>query len=526
MTQSPSSRWPGRDAPTDGLSRREFVRGGAVGALGLWLPFRLQSRSVAWHARATKAYVGPRALDELRRKLHGALLLPGDRGYAHGSAPRNGRYADIRPLAVARCAKESDVATCVNWCVEHQVQPVARAGAHSYAGYSTTRGLLIDIGKLKRVVIDKATGIAQVGGATLNADLLRASDGGHFILPGGTCLGVGVGGLVLGGGIGFNTHWAGLTCDHLRASRIATAAGEVLEIDEYRHPDLFWACRGGAGGNFGINTSFTFQLVEVPRPEVAHFAFQCRGVHNTAVALQTFDRILQTAPPAFNADAYAQATPIGPSALTPTVDTFARGQYIGPPAELRELVQPLVNATTNGTVTVDTMPFWEMQKIFASKEAPRHSWGDLSRYSTAPLPDAVMEDIAQQVASCPSRTATANGSFWSLGWIGGPVVDLFDRRDTAYAHRNMLTLLRATPDWPDDAPKHVGQDLLTWTSEMISTIVPHTPRESYQNFPNRRIADWKREYYAENYERLVKVKTKYDPGNVFHNQQSIPPLPR
>jgi hypothetical protein len=300
----------------------------------------------------------------------------------------------------------------------------------------------------------------------------------------------------------------------------------VLEIDEYRHPDLFWACRGGAGGSFGINTSFTFKLVEVPQPEVAHFAFQCRGVHDAAVALQTFDRILQTAPPAFNADAYAQATPIGPSATAPTVDTFARGQYLGSPAELRELIQPLVKATTNGTVTVDTMPFWAMQKMFASKESPRHSWGDLSRYSTAPLPDTVMEDIAQQVASCPSRSATANGSFWSLGWIGGPVVDLFERRETAYVHRNMLTLLRATPDWPDHAPKHVGQDLLAWTSEMISTIAPDTPRESYQNFPNRTIVDWKQEYYAENYRRLVKVKTKYDRDNVFHNEQSIPPLPR
>ena len=101
-----------------------------------------------------------------------------------------------------------------------------------------------------------------------------------------------------------------------------------------------------------------------------------------------------------------------------------------------------------------------MQKMFASKEAPRHSWGDLSRYSIAPLPDAVMQDIAQQVASCPSRSATANGSFRSLGWVGGPVVDLFDRRETAYVHRNMLTLLRATPDWSDDAPTHVGRDLL------------------------------------------------------------------
>jgi hypothetical protein len=115
---------------------------------------------------------------------------------------------------------------------------------------------------------------------------------------------------------------------------------------------------------------------------------------------------------------------------------------------------------------------------------------------------------------------------WSLGWVGGDVVNAVGRRATAYVHRDMLTLLRATPVWEADAPAAVRDGLIAWTDQMIRIVAPYTPRESYQNFPNRGISDWKRQCYAENYERLVAVKTKYDRHDVFHNAQSIRPRRR
>ena len=122
---------------------------------------------------------------------------------------------------------------------------------------------------------------------------------------------MGVGGLVLGGGIGYNTHWAGLTSDHLVASRIVTADGGVLHIDPSHHPDLFWACRGGAGGSFGINTQFTFHLVRIPSADVAFYRFDWRGADAAAAVLGAFDRVLKKAPAALNAVAQAQAVPVG-----------------------------------------------------------------------------------------------------------------------------------------------------------------------------------------------------------------------
>jgi FAD/FMN-containing dehydrogenase len=507
------------------LTRRDLVRAGAASAAGLWLPFRADARSAAWHTSAAPR-VRRRALAELRRRLRGPLLLPGDPGYGAASSPANGRYDRIRPLAVAVCAGERDVVACIRWAQEHGIQPVARGGGHSYAGYSTTRGLLVDIGRLNRVSVDQRRGIAIMGGGALNQNVFDATADGGWVLPGGTCLGVGVGGLVLGGGIGYNTHWAGLTSDHLRASRIVTAEGKVLELDRSHHRDLFWACRGGAGGSFGVNTSFTFELAKVPRQDVAFYRFDYRGADAAAAVLATFDRILTHAPPAFNAVAMAQASPVGPGGPREAIDVFTRGQYLGPVEELRELVAPLLAAATPTTAVLQTMPYWDMQRLFASRETEHHGFGDVSRYSKAPLPDAVVGKVVDLLAACPARTATTNGSMWSLGWIGGDVVNAVGRRETAYVHRDMLTMLRATPVWDQDAPASVRDGLIAWTNQMIRTVAPYTPRESYQNFPNRGIVDWKCQYYAENYDRLVAVKTKYDRHNLFHNPQSIRPRRR
>jgi hypothetical protein len=142
------------------------------------------------------------------------------------------------------------------------------------------------------------------------------------------------------------------------------------------------------------------------------------------------------------------------------------------------------------------------------------------------VPDAVVAQLIDLLTECPVRTEANNGSMWSLGWVGGDVVNAVGRTDTAYVHRGMSTLLRPTPVWDEDAPAGVGEDLLAWTDDMAAVIAPHTPDESYQNFPDRRIENWPQQYYAENWDRLVEVETRYDRHDVFRNPQSIPPRER
>jgi FAD/FMN-containing dehydrogenase len=505
------------------LTRRDVVRAGASAALGLYLPSGVAGRAAALPRLAGRARLRSdhrKALEELAKRLHGHLLLPGNPGYALATQPANTRFDRIRPLAAAVCADEQDVATCIAWSQEYKIDAVARTGGHSYAGFSTTTGLVIDLGNLKAVKVDPS-GRATIEGGAINQDVLQATLGGNYVLPGGTCLGVGVSGLTLGGGIGYNTHWAGLTCDHLLESRIVTAS-DTLHLDDSHHSDLLWACRGGAGGNFGINTSLTFQLARIPTQSVSFYRFDYLGADAAGAVLSKFDEILREAPPALNAVAMSQATEVGSGGPREAIKTFSRGQYLGSMEELISLVQPLREVAKPVETTLQTLPYWKAQEMFAGAEAELHSFGDISSYANAPLPQSVVAKVVDLLAECPSRDANNNGSVWSLGWIGG-VVSSIDRQATAYVHRgDMLTLWRATPVWETYGPASVERDLVAWSRAVIDAIAPYTARESYQNFPNRGIENWAREYYAENLDRLIDVKTRYDPGNVFHNPQSIP----
>lgn len=501
------------------FSRRSFVSGAASAlALGTYInPLAAFAREVT-----PQSDVEASALEDLRTRLNGTLMLPGDSGYTAASAPANGRYLGTRPAAVARCADEADVVTCIQWCNANGVSPVGRGGGHSYAGFSTTTGLLIDIRRLNTVQVDRSAGMVTCGGAALNNDFFIATENSPYFLPAGTCLGVGMGGLTLGGGIGYNAHWAGLTCDHLQSSRIVTAAGDILEIDSSTNSDLYWACRGGAGGSFGINTSFTYDLVEAPQAEIGYYRFEWTGADATFAALSAFDALIQTAPAAFNGVIMAEATEVGSGGPSDAIDVMSRGQYIGPLDELQDLVAPLLAAATPTAQTLEGKAFWTMQRVIAGGEPAPHSYGDLSRYSNSQLPDSVTAELVDLLVACPSRSADANGSIWSLGWVGGDVMGRFSRTETAYVHRDATTLLRPTTVWPNDAPDSVGNELNAWTDQVIATIAPYTPDESYQNFPNLAIENWQQQYYAENFERLVDVKTAYDPGNLFNNPQSIP----
>ena len=410
---------------------------------------------------------------------------------------------------------------------------MVRGGGHSYAGYSTTTGLLIDIGGLNSVQIKNGS-TAIVGGTALNGNVYEATRNGRYFLPVGTCLGVGVGGLVLGGGIGYNTRWAGLTADCLVSTRVVTASGDLVEANAYRNSDLFWACRGGAGGSFGVNTSFTFALKAVPREKITYFFFQGRGADLAAGLFDEFHRLMATGESRINAVARAQAVKIAQAAPRgdrrdverpvhrPRAQTDARAVIL-PPAQ--DLVENAGDAILGGRGKIQWRPIAVT------------SFGDISRYARKPVSDTAISKQIELLVRCPSRSDVGkdgpSGSLWSLGWVGGNVMNSVGRTETAYVHRNMSTLLRPTCAWPDDAaregiddaPGSVGGDLLAWTEEMIAAVVPETPHESYQNFPNRLIKDWKQQYYAENLDKLMKVKTKYDPANLFNNARVFPPKP-
>ncbi len=496
------------------IDRRRFLVAGGLTAVGVGLS--------ACAADGSWVTVEARAVDELRRTLRGTLLLPGDPGFTDAWMPTNGRYRDTVPYLVARVADEADVATCVKWCREHGIAPVPRGGGHSYAGFSTTTGMVVDLRALNTVRIDPTAATMVTGGGASNADIFSASTGGRLILPGGTCLSVGIGGLTLGGGIGYHTRWAGLTSDRLTGTRMVTAAGEVVEATPSTNPELFWASRGGAGGSFGINTQFTFDLVPVPTENIVYYRLEWRGADAALAMFAAVDALEQTSPPGFVASGMAQAAPVGSGGPREAVDVMLRGQFLGSMDDFRALIAPVLAGAPTTRQQIVSQPFWDTAKIFTTPEASNHSWGDISRYTNAPLPASALQKLVDLIVQTPSRTSTDNAAVFMLGWVGGAVVDRFTRSDTAYVHRGMKNMVRPSPVWANNAPAGVATELMSWTDDVIAVLDPHTPRESYQNFPNRRISDWAAQYYAENLDRLVRVKNQWDPANVFSSPQSIP----
>lgn len=496
------------------LDRRQFLVAGSLAALGVGL--------VACTPDGDWVTIEGAAIDDLRGRLKGSVLLAGDQGFTDAWMPSNGRYRDVVPLVVARAADERDVVECVRWARKHGIQPVARGGGHSYAGLSSTTGLVIDLSRLTAVRIDAGAATIATGGGASNRDVFTACQGGPLLLPGGTCLSVGIAGLTLGGGIGYHTRWAGLTADHLISTRMVTADGDIVEADERHNDDLFWVGRGGAGGSFGIHTRFEFDMVSVPTSDIVYYRFDWRGADAALAMFSTVDALEQTAPPEFVASGMAQATPVGSGGPREAVDVMLRGQFLGSLDDFHALIAPVLKAATPVKQQIVSQPFWQTAKIFTTEEAANHSWGDISRYTDKALPATALEALVDLVVETPSRSETDNAGLWMLGWVGGDVVDRFGRTDTAYVHRGMRNLLRPSPVWSNTAPPAVADDLMDWTDEAIRVLDPHTPRESYQNFPNLRIEDWAEQYYAENFDRLVRTKKAWDPDNVFRNAQSIP----
>ena len=516
--------------PETGLDRRDFLRKGLAGVgIGAGLDAFTRGTVSGMPAPQRGSGQGPvpidrKALIELRVLLGGnKVLAPGDSAYARTGLAKNGLYLKIRPAAIVLCHNEQDVVQCVKWCNRYGISPVVRGGGHSYAGFSTTTGLLIDLKAMNTVRVLQG-GVAEVGGAAHNRDVRRETKGKSYFLPGGTCLDVGVGGLVLGGGIGYNCRWAGLTSDSLVSTRIVTASGELFEASADRNADLFWACRGGAGGSFGVNTSFTFKLKDVPQKDVTYFRLDLEGADNAVRVFSEFGKLAATGESRINPVARIRAPRKEANGKRQELDVMSRGQFIGSERELRDLLGSYL--VLNSNWKMKEMPYWSAAEYFLDDTQPEHSFGDISRYAVKPLSDTAIArqiELLKRFQGGSTDDVGPSLSLWSLGWVGGEVMNKSARTDTAYVHRGMSTLLRPTCSWPNGSgAESVGKELLDLTREMVGLLVPETPNESYQNFPNRLLEDWQQQYYAENLPRLVDIKAKYDKGNLFNNPQSIP----
>jgi len=503
-----------------GISRRKLMQASAlalgVGTVGLPMGCSNNGRSKS------------SGLQSLAKSLTGELLLPAAPGFHDENLPANDIYENVVPVGIAMCATPDDVQKCVRWCREEGIQPVIRGGGHNYIGASTTTGLLIKTTRMNKVEVNPATGVMSIEGGTLNRDLLNALRGGDWMLPIGTCPGVGVAGLVLGGGFGDNSRWAGMTCDHLVSTDVVLASGERVTADQVSNPDLFWALRGGAGGNFGANTSFTFQLVRIPRPKISIFGFRFSGEQEMVAAWSAFDKLMIDAPPELSGfTGITNVRPLGggaspsPGRADPYPQFTIDGCFQGSSSTLREILAPVFDVAKPADYLLGEFDFWDAQiNWLAVPLMPKHGLAEASRYTSAPIPTDVLSELVSRVAKAPGGTEEANAEVRLMCWSGGKVNKVAPDA-TAYPHRNSNSLLRPAIWWASQ-PDSLIRDLQDWQRETFAYVSQHAEKGSFVNWPYAELDDWARAYYGGNLERLVSVKEAVDPGHVFSYRQSIP----
>ena len=241
-----------------------------------------------------------------------------------------------------------------------------RSGGHNYAGFSTSDGLVIDVKGMRSVTVDPAAGTVTVAGGANNADVGDALKPYGVYFPGGRCPTVGVSGLTLGGGWGFSCRYLGMTCDSLVSTEVVTASGDIVTASETENPDLFWAVRGGAGGNFGVHTSFTYKVV--PTKDVTVFQLSWSG-GDTAALIDAIMRMQVDGPRELGLRLAVRSQSRMPLSQPAPLDIDVIGLYWGPPAEVEELLAPVERVQAAEARTVAEMGF-PAARAFLSATTP------------------------------------------------------------------------------------------------------------------------------------------------------------
>lgn len=470
---------------------------------------------------------GHPAWSGLAESLRGRLELPSSPAYSQGIRLYNAEFDDIHPAAVAYCAGAEDVARCIEFARHHDIDVAARSGGHSYAGYSTTKGLVIDVSLMSGV--SRAGRSAVVGAGAQLIDLYSALAATGASVPGGSCPTVGVAGLCLGGGIGVMDRLHGLTCDHLESLELVTAAGEVTRADASTNPELFWACRGGGGGNFGVVTEMT--LSTFPIADLCLFELTWPWGAAASLLAAWFDWI-SGAPDELWSDCILTVRPAAPTPLAQVA-----GVWVGNASGARSLIDGLVAKVgpTSGEFLVQDS-FINAMFIEAGcdglSRAACHVQGDgpgaalprqvtvaksdvFNRSPTGPGIDALLAGIRER----QSQRATGQVIFDS--W--GGAINRVGPAATAFVHRRAVASAQYLARLPASATAADVGKARKWLNEWYASLRPYASGEAYQNYIDPDLDDWQHAYYGANLGRLEKVKSKWDPDDFFHFSQSIPP---
>jgi FAD/FMN-containing dehydrogenase len=442
-------------------------------------------------------------IEALRTSLRGELLRPGDEGYDAARQVHNGMI-DKHPALIARCAGAVDVMRAVAFAREHQLQVAVRGGGHNVTGNAVSDGgLMIDLAPMKGLRIDPVNRTARCeagltwGEVNQDAQIFDLAATGGFV---GT---TGVAGLTLGGGLGWLLRKHGLACDNLLAADVVTADGQFLTANEDQNADLFWGLRGG-GGNFGVVTSFEFRLhpagMVLAGPVIHPLA-------QGAEVLRFYRDFAAMAPEELTSGVlFATLPDVGPVVAVGFVyaGSIADGEAVVRP--LREFGAPVADA-------VQPMPYSAAQTM-VDAFWPRGLQNYWKSTFLTDLDDGAIETLVSHFATVPSPQTVA-----VLEHFGGAMRRIAPEA-TAFPHRQLDYDIVITSMWTDPAE---AERNIAWTRDFSDALRPFAPAAVYVNYLGVEGEERVRAAYGVNYDRLVALKTRYDPANLFRLNQNVVP---
>ncbi|GAA4221956.1 FAD/FMN-containing dehydrogenase [Streptosporangium album] len=445
--------------------------------------------------------------------LDGRLVRPGDATYDTARRLFNPAFDAVRPAGVAYCANPSDVAECVGFARRMNVPLAVRSGGHSYAGWSTGTGLVVDVSRMNRV--SHASGRATVGAGAKLVDVYDRLGADGVGIPAGSCPTVGVSGLALGGGIGVVSRKYGLTCDVMESVQIVTADGRLLTCDADHNPDLYWASRGGGGGNLGVAVSFGFRTH--PTREVTVFFLHWPWA-KAAKAVRAWQAWAPSAPDELWSTMHLSRDG--------GMDAQIVGLYLGGRSGCERLLDRLTDRI--GAVSASSVrqtSYRQAMMIMAGcstlSVSQCHQAGSLPGQTTdgrlsrdtfaakshmayRPLSEAGAKTLVAEVARPGNHTVL-------LDALGGAVSRV--RPDaTAFPHRAALFSVQYYAHRAGAA---------AWARAAHARMRPHFGDHAYVNYIDAELDGWRAAYYGANAGRLARIKAARDPGRLFRLPQGI-----
>ena len=458
--------------------------------------------------------VSASALASFRPSFRGELVLPSDEAYERARRVWNGAI-DKRPALIARCTGVVDVVRAVEFAREHDLLVAVRGGGHNVAGHGTCDGgIVIHLSAMRGISLDLARRTIRVGAGATWGDVDHETQAFGLATTGGVVSTTGIAGYTLGGGFGWLMRKHGLACDNLLSAELVTAGGRIVRASAGENTDLFWGLRGG-GGNFGIVTSFEFRLHPVgPVVTAGPIFFRNEDARDL---MHLYRDWIEEIP-----DELTTVVTLGTAAPAPFLPAEIHGKriaivsgcYAGEPEHGTKTFRPLKRFGSAIADLIGPMPYTAMQTLFDGQFGP-----DARNYfKSSYLPRLTDEAIETLVSA--HEGATSPESKIQLYHHGGAVARVSED-ETAFAQRRAPYLLNIAARWIDPAESelHIG-----WARELHASMKPFATGGVYVNFLGEEGPDRVRAAYSERtYQRLVELKTTYDPTNTFRINQNIPP---